>query len=264
MAPITWTRDGSVAMLWMDDGENRHNPAFVAQFLAAMDAIEADPETRAVVIASKDPKNWSQGIDLAWIAAAMGERARHHEVRDFLRGLNRIFARCLTFPMPVIAAIGGHAFGDGALLACACDFRFMRSDRGFFCFPEVDLGIPFLPGMLAVVRTAFPDWKLDHMMLTGHRAGGAELAEARVVVQRRAEALEAHVVHAGRHAEHAGRGIRQRAEYRQRGVRHVERSDSRVHATGGRDGGRQGHHPAARGERQPGRPNADTSATHDP
>ncbi|HOI08866.1 MAG TPA: enoyl-CoA hydratase/isomerase family protein [Myxococcota bacterium] len=183
MAPLTWTRDGTVATLWMDDGENRHNPAFVAQFLAAMDAIEADPETRAVVIASKDPKNWSQGIDLAWIQAAMADRARHDEIRDFLRGLNRIYARCLTYPMPVIAAIGGHAFGDGALLACACDFRFMRSDRGFFCFPEVDLGIPFLPGMLAVVRTAFPDWKLDSMMLTGHRAGGAELAEARVVVK---------------------------------------------------------------------------------
>ena len=183
MAPITWTRDGTVATLWMDDGENRHNPAFVAQFLAAMDAIEADPEARAVVIASKDPKNWSLGIDLVWIQEAMTDRARHDEIREFLRGLNRVYARCLTYPMPVIAAIGGHAFGDGALLACACDFRFMRSDRGFFCFPEVDLGIPFLPGMLAVVRTAFPDWKLDRMMLTGHRAGGTELAEARVVLQ---------------------------------------------------------------------------------
>lgn len=183
MAPITWTRDGSVATVWMDDGENRHNPTFIQQFLAAMDEIEADSDTRAVVIASKDPKNWSQGIDLEWISGAMGDRARHDEIRDFLRGLNRMYARCLTFPMPVIAAIGGHAFGDGAILACACDFRFMRSDRGFFCFPEVDLGIPFLPGMLAVVRTAFPDWKLDHMMLTGHRAGGAELAEARVAAQ---------------------------------------------------------------------------------
>lgn len=183
MAPITWTLDGTVATLWMDDGENRHNPTFIDQFLAAMDAIEAEPAARAVVIASKDEKNWSQGIDLAWISAAMVNPARHDEIRDFLRGLNRIYARCLTYPMPVIAAIGGHAFGDGALLACACDFRFMRSDRGFFCFPEVDLGIPFLPGMLAVVRTAFPDWKLDQMMLTGHRAGGAELAEARVVTQ---------------------------------------------------------------------------------
>ncbi len=183
MAPITWTLDGSVATLWMDDGENRHNPTFIQQFLGAMDAIEAEPATRAVVVASKDAKNWSLGIDLAWISAAMTDPARHDEIRDFLRGLNQVYARCLTFPMPVIAAVGGHAFGDGALLACACDFRFMRSDRGFFCFPEVDLGIPFLPGMMAVVRTAFPDWKLDLMMLSGHRAGGAELADAHVVFQ---------------------------------------------------------------------------------
>ena len=50
------------------------------------------------------------------------------------------------------------AFGGGAILACACDYRLMRSDRGFFCFPEVDVNIPFLPGMLASVQRAVPAW----------------------------------------------------------------------------------------------------------
>jgi enoyl-CoA hydratase/carnithine racemase len=167
----------------MDDGENRHNPTFISQFLGAMDAIEGDPQARSVVIASKDPKSWSLGIDLDWIQGVLFDKDRHEEARDFLRGLNQVYARCLTFPLPVIAAIGGHAFGNGAILACACDFRFMRSDRGFFCFPEVDIGIPFLSGMLAVIKTAFPDWKLDQMILSGHRAGGEELAQANVVVK---------------------------------------------------------------------------------
>jgi enoyl-CoA hydratase/carnithine racemase len=70
-------------------------------------------------------------------------------IKDFMYRMNEVFKTCLTFPMPVIAAINGHAFGNGAILSCACDFRFMRSDKGFFCFPEVDINIPFLPGMLA-------------------------------------------------------------------------------------------------------------------
>lgn len=172
---ITWSRQGTVAVVVMDDGENRHNPAFVEAFLKVLDEVEADREVGAVVVASTDPKNWSQGIDLAWIMGAFQDPAQHDAIRGFLRGLNRVFARILTYPMPVIAAIGGHCFGDGAILACACDFRFMRRDRGFFCFPEVDVNIPFMPGMLEVVRKAFPEPAIDALYLTGKRVGGADL-----------------------------------------------------------------------------------------
>ena len=183
MAVVSFRREGSVAILCMDNGENRHNPTFVGDFLAAMDAIEADPEAHAVVVASSDPKSWSQGIDLEWIMGAFADKARHDEIRGFMNGLNAMFTRCLTFPMPVVAAITGHCFGDGAILACACDFRLMRSDRGFFCFPEVDINIPFMPGMLAVVQKAFPAYKLEELYLTGKRAGGKELEEHHVAVK---------------------------------------------------------------------------------
>lgn len=181
MSLMSWRREGTVAVLTLENGENRHNPEFVAAFLATMDAIEADAAVKSVVIASNDPKNWSLGIDLNWVIGAAQTPARHPELKAFLYGLNSVFARVLTFPTPVVAAIGGHAFGNGAILACACDFRFMRSDRGFFCFPEVDVNIPFLPGMLAIVQRIFPAWYLDALYLSGRRAGGAELAEQHVV-----------------------------------------------------------------------------------
>lgn len=182
-ALLAWHRapESTVAVLTLQNGENRHNPDFVAAMLAALDEIEADAGAKALVIASSDAKNWSLGIDLNWVLSAAQTPPRHPELKAFLYGLNRVFARVLTFPMPVVAAIGGHCFGNGAILACACDFRFMRSDRGYFCFPEVDVNIPFLPGMLSIVQRVFPAWYLDALYLTGRRAGGAELAQQNIV-----------------------------------------------------------------------------------
>lgn len=186
MAIMEWEKEGAVAVLRMTNGENRHNPVFVEEILKTFDDIERDPSVSSVVIASNDPKNWSQGIDLTWIMSAYGEK-RFQEIKDFMYGLNRMFTRILLLPMPVIAAIGGHAFGDGAIMACCCDFRFMRADRGFFCFPEIDISIPFMPGMLAIVKKAFPYYKLEEAAFSGKRYGGAELERHHVVVKASAD-----------------------------------------------------------------------------
>jgi len=59
----------------------------------------------------------------------------------------------------------------------------MKKDKGFFCFPEVDISIPFLPGMIAFVRKAIPEYKFNEMILSGRRLGAQELADSHAIVK---------------------------------------------------------------------------------
>ncbi len=182
MAVIDWESDGSVALIRMNKGANRQDPEFVSQMNHCFDQILKVPETHAMIITSTDEKNFCQGIDIDWMRQKMSSRD-FKSIKAFLHGINKVFSRMLLMPVPVIAAINGHAFGNGALLACACDFRLMKKDRGFFCFPEVDINIPFLPGMIEIIRKAVPDYKLNEMILTGKRVGAEELEKCHVIVK---------------------------------------------------------------------------------
>ncbi|PIE70092.1 MAG: enoyl-CoA hydratase [Deltaproteobacteria bacterium] len=185
MAVVEWEKDGSVAVIKLNNGENRQNPDFAKGLLTSLDAILEDKDIYATIITSTDPKNWSQGIDLEFLMGCFNA-GDMQTIKDFMFSMNEVFKKLLLFPMPVIAAINGHAFGNGAILSCACDFRMMRSDRGYFCFPEVDLGIPFLPGMIAFVKKAIPYYRFNELKLTGRRATAVEL-EADHVIEKASE-----------------------------------------------------------------------------
>lgn len=171
---------GSVAIITMANGENRQDLPFAEAMLAAFDQAEADKAVKSIVLTSDDEKNWSQGVNLQWLMARM-QAGEQDQVKAFMYGMNAVFARLLQAPVPVVGAITGHAFGNGAMLACCCDFRFMRADRGYLCFPEVDISIPFLPGMIAFCRKAIPEYRFNEMKLSGRKVTAAELVTDHVV-----------------------------------------------------------------------------------
>ena len=182
MAIIEWEKNESVAVINMCNGPNKQNLAFVEQMNQCFDEILEDEEIFSIVLTSTDEKNFCQGIDIEWLDQKMSDQ-NFDSIKLFLHGINGIFKRILLMPVPVIAAINGHAFGNGAMLACACDFRFMKKDKGFFCFPEVDISIPFLPGMIEFVRKAIPEYKFNDMILSGKRLGAMELEDSHVIVK---------------------------------------------------------------------------------
>ncbi|MEO1562132.1 MAG: enoyl-CoA hydratase/isomerase family protein [Pseudomonadota bacterium] len=180
MSIVTCEIADKIATITLNNGENQQDLDFAKAMLAALDEAEADKSVKAVIVTSNHEKSWSTGVKLSWLMAQMNE-GNHDNVQAFMLGMNDVFYRLLSLPIPVIAAMTGHAFGNGAMLACACDFRFMRADRGYFCFPEVDVSIPLLPGMIAFVEKKIPRHLMNDMVLTGRRLTADELAALNIV-----------------------------------------------------------------------------------
>ena len=173
---ISSSHEDGVVILEMDDGENRLNGNFVEAFAAALDAAEGSCATALVCIGSG--RFYSTGLDLEWLS---GEGRRAAE--DFVFHVQEIYARLLEFPIPTVAALNGHAFAGGAMLALAHDARLMRSDRGYFCLPEIDLatGRPLTPGMIELIRSRLAPQVCHEAILTGRRYGGDEALSCGIV-----------------------------------------------------------------------------------
>jgi len=179
MALVDYKLDGHVAVVTMNDGENWFNPPFLDAFQRVIDTIEADTNATTLVVTSGHEKIFSNGIDLAWVAQRI--ETDLPAVKRLFYQLNRMLKRVLNYPLVTIAAMNGHAFAGGAIFSCAFDFRFMRSDRGYFCLPAVDREFAFLPGMNALLESAIPPYLLHEMQITGGRFTAETLCAHHVI-----------------------------------------------------------------------------------
>jgi enoyl-CoA hydratase/carnithine racemase len=174
-------RRGAVAIVHARDGENRFHGDSIAAWHEVLDELTAVEGPLAVVTTGAG-KFYSNGLDLDW----MGEH--RDEAEPFLAGVHRLLGRVLGFPGITIAALNGHAFAGGAMLAIAHDFVVMREDRGYWCLPEVDLGLPLTAAMHAVITAKLPRVSAHEAIMTGRRYAATEALEAGIVHRTATEA----------------------------------------------------------------------------
>jgi enoyl-CoA hydratase/carnithine racemase len=165
--------DEKIAVLNLGDDENRFSPEFLEEMNAHLDEVVGAGVQGLVTTGGG--KFYTNGLDLDWLMA------HGDQTQSYVGRVQGMLARFLTLPIPTAAAIVGHAFGAGAMLAVAHDFRVMRSDRGFFCFPEVDIRIPFTPGMAALIQAKLTPQAAVASMTTGRRFGGDDAVALGIV-----------------------------------------------------------------------------------
>jgi enoyl-CoA hydratase/carnithine racemase len=176
MALVDLKREGEIFILTMNGGENRFNRPFIEAMNQALDTVEQSRGPAALVTIGGEEKFYSNGLDLNWLMGdGQGER------QEFIKSVLNFLGRVMGFSVPTVAAINGHAFAAGAMLALAHDFRVMRADRGFFCLPEVDINIPLAPGMTTLIKSRLSPRVFRDLILSGIRVGGSQSKEWGIV-----------------------------------------------------------------------------------
>lgn len=178
---IELERDGEVFILTMNAGENRWNTTFVRAMASAIDEVEASTGAAALVTVSASEKFFSNGLDLDWLGAPGEHRGGDRQV--FGGEFMTLMARLITLPVPTVCAINGHAFGAGFMAALCHDVRIMRSDRGFLCANEMQLGMRIPTPELALFRHKIPMNAFFETVQLARRWTGPDALEAGIVQQ---------------------------------------------------------------------------------
>jgi Delta3-Delta2-enoyl-CoA isomerase len=160
----------------MAGGEKLFNRRWLEAFSTALDRAEAAAGPAALVTTGGQ-KFYANGMDIDWLATIPAEADR------LLADVNRLFGRVLAFPMATVAAVNGHAYGAGAVLAVAHDVMVMREDRGYWCLPEADLGFPIAPAMFAVIAAKLPRRTAQEAVVTSRRYSAHDAVAAGIVHQ---------------------------------------------------------------------------------
>ena len=174
-------REGSTGPVWVltlrgspaggAHYENKLNDAMVSALHGALDRVEreAGGGPGAVVTVSTG-KFYSNGLDVEYVLSLSRD-----DTLAFLRRVMRLLHRLLLLPYPTVAALNGHAYAGGFLLALAHDHRVANADKGYACMTELDLGSPLPAGLNALLKDKLPRHFAARMMLEVARVTGPAL-----------------------------------------------------------------------------------------
>ena len=131
-------RVGHAALIVIDrpEAQNAISRPTMAELGAALDEVAADPDVRVVALRGQGERVFVSGGDLKELAAIRTE----DEAQAMAMTMRRLLDRVASLPVPVVAALNGHAFGGGCEVAIACDFR-LAADDVKLAFNQVDLAI---------------------------------------------------------------------------------------------------------------------------
>jgi enoyl-CoA hydratase/carnithine racemase len=187
--------DGLLAIRMARPKANALNSELVTELREAIAAAAADSSVRGAVLASAVPGIFSAGFDAREIFPHGAD-----EIRTFFANFTALCHAMLDFPKPLGAAVEGHAFAGGAILALACDTRvFGEGDYGF-ALNEINLGLVLSRGILQMATAAMGPGVTRELILEGvtlnpqraHASGLAvELAPAGSAFERAAARVRA-------------------------------------------------------------------------
>lgn len=172
--PILVSRDGPIGLIGLNRPEalNALSPALMTALVEQLQAFDADPEVRVVIIHGSE-RAFAAGADIKEMAGAT-------PVDILQRGYIEHWDRIRKVKKPLIAAVAGFCLGGGNELAMACDM-IVAAENAQFGQPEINLGvIPGAGGTQRLTRAVGKALAME-MVLTGRFISAAEAHAAGLV-----------------------------------------------------------------------------------
>jgi len=178
--PITLVFEGALAVATLVRAPvNAIDEPWLGRLDEALDAVQRADGVRCLLIRSAE-RAFCAGADLALMRSRFATPQGRERMVQFVRELQRVYARLERLPQATIAEIGGAAMGGGLELALACDLR-VASEEARLGLPEARLGL--LPGAGGTQRLARIAGAAvaKRLILRGEVVTGAEAARLGVV-----------------------------------------------------------------------------------
>ena len=153
----------------------RHNAITTDMFAAlaaVVDAYEADPKIRVVVISGAGGRAFASGADIGNLDSARGP-SRNPSPDDARTGRGPAALGRLT--KPLVAAVDGYCLGGGLLVALHADLL-VATDRSQFGIPAARLGVGYPIEGVEQLVCRVGDANTARILMTGDRVGADEAA----------------------------------------------------------------------------------------
>ena len=167
MGFIQTERDGHVLVSRLAHGKaNTLNTELLEELHSLVQDVAENSDIRGMVLASDVPRFFSAGFDVGQVFRYDGKEMRSFfgKFIDVYQGLHRL-------PKGVVAAVTGHAYAGGAVLALACDWRVMTDGPSGFALNEVNVGISLPTGIARMVANLLGAGYSRQMLLMGDPVG---------------------------------------------------------------------------------------------
>jgi enoyl-CoA hydratase/carnithine racemase len=163
-------REGAIAHVFLarPDQRNAVSAAMLAELVAALGDLAADPDLRAIVLAGDGP-DFCAGADLSELTAA------NPPDFDFARSFETALDAIADHPVPLIARVHGAALGAGCQITVACDLAVAAGDARLG-IPSSRLGILVNFENIERLALAVGRKRAGEILFTGRQVSGTEAA----------------------------------------------------------------------------------------
>jgi len=155
--------EGKLAVVTMSRGKaNAMNTAMCVEMRDAVRALAADAGVRALVLASDRPKFFCAGFDIAEVF-----RYDRAQLTECFVAFGEMVEDLMFCEKPVIAAMPGHAYAGGAVVALTADVRVMAEGSFGFAVNEINIGAVLPDNIYRSMIDAVGTRQARRMLLTG-------------------------------------------------------------------------------------------------